>query len=191
MKLFYSPTSPYARKVLVTAHELGLFERLDLAVLDPWKDPPELLAATPFAKVPALVTDDAITLTESTAICEYLSLLADIAPLTGAAWLDNAVRVGVAQGLTDAGLNIVVEGRRPAETQSSSWRDRLTRAIIRAMKVARVGGTGFDAGNIALACALAYLDFRLPNIGWRQQRPDLAAWLDDVDQRPSMLATRP
>jgi glutathione S-transferase len=191
MKLFYNPPSPYARKVLVTAHELGLFDRLDLAVVDPWKDQPEFLAATPFGKVPALVTDDGVTLTESTAICEYFCHLAGLVPLTGATWLDVAVRIGFAQGMMDASFNIVIEGRRPAETQSSGWRDRLTHAIERAIRIVRVGGAGFDAGDIALACALAYLDFRLPDIGWRQQRPDLATWLDGVSQRPSMQATRP
>jgi glutathione S-transferase len=191
MKLFYNPPSPYARKVLVTAHELGLVERLQLVVVDPWNDPPEFLAATPFARVPALVIGDGVTLTESTAICEYFARLTDVPALPDAAWLDIAVRIGFAQGLMDAAFNIVIEGRRPSETQSAGWRDRLTRAITRAMKVVRAGGAGFDAGDIALACALAYLDFRLPDIGWRRQRPDLAAWLDGVNQRPSMQATRP
>jgi glutathione S-transferase len=191
MKLFYNPPSPYARKVLVTAHELDLFDRLDLAVVDPWKDPPEFLAATPFAKVPALVLGDGLTLTESTAICEYLSRTAGIAPLTGTEWLDVAVRVGMAQGLMDAGFSIVIEGRRPADRQFDVWRDRLVRAIERAMKVVRLGNAAFDAGDIALACALAYLDFRLADIGWRRQRPDLADWLDQVGTRTSMLATRP
>jgi glutathione S-transferase len=191
MKLFYNPPSPYARKVLVTAHELGLVERLQLVVVDPWIDPPEFLAATPFARVPALVIGDGVTLTESTAICEYFARLTGVPALPDAAWLDTAVRIGVAQGLMDAAFNIVIEGRRPPETQSAGWRDRLTRAITRAMKVVRTGAAGFDAGDIALACALAYLDFRLTDIGWRQQRPDLAAWLDGVNQRPSMQATRP
>jgi glutathione S-transferase len=191
MKLFYNPPSPYARKVLVSAHELGLFDRLDLAVVDPWKDPPEFLAAAPFGRVPALVTDDGPTLTESTAICEYFCHLSGIAPLTGTTWLDVAVRIALAQGLMDAAFNIVMEGRRPTELQYALWRDRRAHAIDRAMKVARVGGVGFDAGDIALACALAYLDFRLPDIAWRRQRPDLAGWLDGVNQRPSMRATQP
>jgi glutathione S-transferase len=190
MKLFYNPPSPYARKVLVTAHELGLFGRLDLVVVDPWQDPPDFIAANPFAKVPALVTDG-VTLTEGTAICEYLARLANVAALAQAAWFDVTVRIGLAQGLMDASLNIVVDRRRPADKQYDVWQERQTRAIHRGVKSARIGATGFDSGDIALACALAYLDFRLADVEWRHMRPDLAAWLDTVKQRASMQATKP
>jgi glutathione S-transferase len=190
MKLFYNPPSPYARKVLVLAHELSLMERLILVSVDPWKDPPDLLAVTPAAKVPALLTDAGVTLTESTAICEYLSRLAGAPVPQGDAWLDLASRTGLAQGLIDASFGIVVERRRPAEAQWDGWIDRLTRAMDRSLKVARVKPDGFDIGDISLACALAYLDFRLPQVDWRERRRDLAAWLDTINQRPSMLATR-
>jgi len=90
MKLFYNPPSPYARKVLVLAHELNLLDRLILIPVDPWKDPPELLAVTPLAKVPALRTENGATLSESTAICEYLARLAGIRTMEGEAWLDLA-----------------------------------------------------------------------------------------------------
>lgn len=69
-------------------------------------------------------------------------------------------------------------------------RARLTRATNRALKAARVG-SGFDLGDVSLACALAYLDFRVPELAWRERRHDLATWLDQVNTRPSMLATRP
>lgn len=189
MKLFYNPPSPYARKVLVLAHELNVMDRLILIPVDPWKDPPELLAATPLAKVPALLTDDGVPLTESTAICEYLSRLAGTPAVDGDAWLDLAARIGLAQGVIDASFGLVVERRRPAETQWSGWTERLTRALNRALKVVRATRE-FDVGDISLACALAYLDFRLPETAWRDQRPDLAHWLDQIGTRPSMVATR-
>jgi glutathione S-transferase len=190
MKLFYNPPSPYARKVLVLAHELNLMDRLILMPVDPWKDPPELLAATPLAKVPALLTADGVTLTESTAICEYFSRLAGTPAAEGDAWLDLASRTGLAQGLIDASFGIVVERRRPPESQWSGWIERLTRAMDRALKVVRVKEETFDVGDISLACALAYLDFRLADVPWRERRSDLAGWLDRINQRPSMVATR-
>lgn len=190
MKLFYNPPSPYARKVLVLAHELNLMERLILIPADPWKDPADLLAVTPLAKVPALSTDTGVTLTESTAICEYFSRLAGAPIPQGDAWLDLASRTGLAQGLIDASFGIVVERRRPAATQWSGWAERLTRAMDRALKVVRVKADGFDVGDISLACALAYLDFRLPEVNWRDRRSDLATWLDQANRRPSMITTR-
>ena len=194
MKLFYNPPSPYARKVLVLAHELGLLDRLTLIAVDPWADPPALIAATPLAKVPALVTGNGVLLTESTAICEYLLRLAGRWTAEGddrhEAWLDLAARAGLAQGLIDASFGLVIERRRPAATRWSGWTDRLTRATRRALAAVRTGSGGFDLGDVSLACALAYLDFRLPELGWRDTRPDLAAWLDMVSRRPSMVATR-
>jgi glutathione S-transferase len=68
MKLFYNRPSPYARKVLVFIHEKKLADAVDLVAVDPWTDPPELLAATPLAKVPALLTEDRLLIVESTAI---------------------------------------------------------------------------------------------------------------------------
>jgi glutathione S-transferase len=189
MKLFYNAPSPYARKVLVLAHEIGLADRLTLVPVDPWSDPPELLAATPLAKVPALVTGD-ITLVESTAICEHLLRLAGVPRPEGEAKLDLDARTGLAQGLIDASFGTVVERRRPAQTQWSGWIDRLGRAITRTVTAVRTPGDDFDLGDITLACALAYLDFRLPEVPWRAARADLAAWLDDVDARASMVATR-
>lgn len=190
MKLFYNPPSPYARKVLVLAHELGMLDRLVLIAVDPWQDPPQLLAATPLAKVPALVTGDGVLLSESTIICQYLSRLAGRRAADGDAWLDVAARVGLAQGLIDASFGIVVERRRPPAAQWNGWTERLGRAVDRAVTAARTGGRDFDIGDISLACALAYLDFRLPELAWRARRRDLADWLDAVSVRPSMVATR-
>ncbi|NVO16336.1 MAG: glutathione S-transferase family protein [Rhodoplanes sp.] len=189
MKLFYNAPSPYARKVLVLAHELGLVDRLTLVAVDPWRDPPELLEATPLAKVPALVTDG-ITLTESTAICEHLLRVAGVARPADGARLDLAARIGLAQGLIDASFGTVVERRRPVEVHWSGWIDRLGSAITRTVATVRTPGGSFDLGDITLACALAYLDFRLPEVAWRAARADLAAWLDDVNARASMVATR-
>lgn len=189
MKLYFNKPSPYARKVRVVAHEKGLMDSLELHEADPWADPPDLLAANPLAKVPALITDDGTLLTESTAICLFLDTLGPGRKLVeGERWRVMA-RVGLAQGLIDAAFAIVIERRRPADQQSADWIARQKRAIARTLPQVKIPGDRCDLGDISLACGLAYMDFRLPEISWRSDRSDLAQWLDQVNQRPAMRAT--
>lgn len=190
MKLFFNKPSPYARKVRVVAHEKGVTARLDWIEVDPWSDPPELLAASPLGKVPALVTTDGTPITESGTIAEYLDGLGGGPSLLAGDATAVRARAALAQGLTDAAFGMVIERRRPAERQWDDWLNRLRRAVDRTLPRLEVTQGRFDLGDIALACALAYLDFRLPEIAWRAGQPRLAAWLDRVGQRPSMLATR-
>ena len=191
MKLYYNKPSPYARKVRVTAHEKSLMDRLELHDCDPWSDPPELLAVNPLAKVPALLTDDGTLICESTIICRFLDQCGECPALVaGESWRVMA-RLGLAHGVIDAAFAVVMERRRPAAQQSHDWIARQTRAISRALPRLAIADSRFDLGDITLACALAYLDFRLPEMSWRVTRPDLAHWLDHNNQRPSMLATAP
>lgn len=189
MKLYFNKLSPYARKVRVTAHEKSLMDRLELHECDPWSDPPELLVVNPLAKVPALLTDDGTLITESTAICRFLDQFGEGPKLvSGESWRVMA-RLGLAHGVIDASFAIVIERRRPAAQQSNDWIARQSRAITRALPRLAIADSRFDLGDITLACALAYLNFRLPEIPWQTSRPDLARWLDQINQRPSMRAT--
>ncbi len=191
MKLYCNRPSPYARKVLVFAHEKGLVDRLQLHDADPWSDPPDLLAVTPIGKLPALVTDDGILITESTSICEYLDRLEPSHSLIGPDWTDTTARAALAHGLMDAAFGMVIEARRPAERRWDAWTERQRRAIDRSLGHFAIRDSRFDFGDVVLACALAYMDFRLAQIEWRSARPDLARWLDRVKARPSMQATAP
>ncbi len=193
MKLYYNKPSPYARKVRVVAHEKALIDELEMVEVDPWVDPPELLAVNPLVKVPALLTEDGTLITESTTIGAYLDGIGHGRKLIeGDRWRVMA-RVAIAQGLIDAAFIMVIERRRPAERQWSDWTARQRRAIERVLPLFTPAYLGdehrFDLGDIALACGLAYLDFRLPEIPWRNQHPHLAQWLDRINQRPSMRAT--
>jgi glutathione S-transferase len=190
MRLFYNRPSPYARKVLVFIHEKKLAEAVELVAVDPWKDPEGLLAATPLAKVPALLTDDGLLISESTLICQYLDTAGGGETIAGGE-PSLLSRAGLAHGLMDAAFQIVIERRRPPERQWQGWIDRQQRAIERAVPLLTPGSDRFDLGDITLACALAYLDFRLPEIAWRSWSPRLARWLDEVAVRPSMHATMP
>ncbi|HUF80722.1 MAG TPA: glutathione S-transferase family protein [Burkholderiales bacterium] len=192
MKLYLNPPSPYARKVVVMAHELGLASQLDILKMDPWGDPQALLDATPLCKVPALVTADGSLLVESTTICEYLMLKAG-APLPGGEERFEVMsRAAVAHGMMDAAFISVIEKRRPPERQWPDWIDRQYRALTRTLPtLAAPPQHRFDLGDVTLACTLAYLDFRVSDVNWRTSRPDLAEWLDSVSERPSMIAGRP
>lgn len=190
MKLYFNKPSPYARKVRVVAHEKGLVGRIDWHEVDPWADPASLHAATPIGKVPALIADDGTLFTESPTIAEYLDHIGSGPSLLAGNRFEVLSRAALAQGLIDAAFGTVIERRRPVERQWDGWLDRLRRAIDRTVPVLVVRTDRFDLGDISTACALAYLDFRLPEIEWRRAHAPLAAWLDSVNQRPSMVATK-
>jgi glutathione S-transferase len=192
MKLYNNRPSPYGRKVLVVAHEKRLMERIDLHQVDPWSDPDELLAVTPLGKVPALLTDDVGLITESTAISEYFDAVGSGPQLCSGNRFGVMARTALAQGIIDAAFASVIERRRPAEQQWAAWTARQRRAIERALKLVAVPAAGrFDLGDVTLACALAYLDFRLPEIPWRRANGGLGDWSEAINRRPSMLATVP
>jgi glutathione S-transferase len=199
VKLFFNQTSPYARKARVAVHEKALVSRVQFVETDPWADPPELLAVTPLSKVPALVLGDGSTVTESDAIIQVLDLLSDegprLLPPEGAARIAALGRMGLHQGLIDASFIAILEKRRPAAGQWDDWVRRQRSAVQRALeRIAQqfspVSGR-FDIGDIGLACALGYLDFRHPDLAWRKAYPALADWYDQMAQRPSMQATKP
>jgi glutathione S-transferase len=189
VKLFYNPPSPYARKVLVVAHERDLIGRMKLVATDPWKDPADLIAAAPLAKVPALELDEGLVITESTVICSYLDHIHR--PASAGTDADLMARAGLAQGLVDAAFAIVIERRRPPDRQWQAWIDRQRRAIERALPRFSVRTGRFDLADVTLACGLGYLDFRLPEVDWRKNHAELANWFDEVSRRPSMKATTP
>jgi glutathione S-transferase len=189
MKLYFNKPSPYARKVRVVIHEKRLVERIEWHEVDPWVHPPALLAASPIGKVPALVADDGTLFTESATIAEYLDSVGSGPSLMTGDRFAILARAALAQGLTDAAFGIVIERRRPAERQWESWAERLRRVVDRTLPMIAVAEDRFDLGDISVACALAYMDFRLSEIPWRAAYPRLAAWLDGVNQRPSMVAT--
>jgi glutathione S-transferase len=192
MKLYLNPPSPYARKVVVVAHEVGLAGEIEILKVDPWIDPPSLLDVTPLCKIPALVSGDGSVLVESGTIAEYLMDRAGRPLPTGAARFEILGRAAIAHGMMDAAFISVIEMRRPPQNQSEDWIARQRRALTRTLPTIAVPPLErFDLGDITLACTLAYLDSRLPDLSWRTMRSDLATWLDGVLSRPSLIASEP
>lgn len=193
MRLLYSPTSPYARKVRAVAIEKGI--EVQLEPLNPLTDPAPLLAANPLAKVPCLLLDDDTPLYDSPVICEYLDAQAPtpvLLPPPGAARWDVLRRQALADGVMDLAVALRQESLRPGHQRWPDWQQRWRAGILRAvahLEATHADWPPLDLGTLAAACALDYLDFRHPGIGWRGQARTLAAWLAQPLQRPSMRET--
>jgi glutathione S-transferase len=196
MRLFYSPTSPYVRKVQVTAIEKGLEDRLTLVPCNAYAPAPDLWAANPLGRVPTLVLDDGTALFDSPVICEWLDTAGsgpDLLPPAGPERWDVLRAQALADGVMDDAVAVVMGRRRSGQdpAQEGTALAAIGRALdwIEGQPGAWTGA--LDLGQIAIACALGYLDFRLPELAWGQTRPGLAAWYSGFAQRRSLQATIP
>ncbi len=202
MQLIFSPTSPFVRKVWAVALETGLaprIERLTLSLTDPNET---VHLYNPLTKLPALTTDSGMNLFDSPLICEYLDSLhkgPKLYPPAPAVWTIKR-REALADGLMDAAVLRVYEGRRPADERSPTWVARQALKVNRALdaleaEAADLKGTTakepITIGEIAIGCALGFLDFRFQGEQWRQGRPRLAAWWKAFGERPCMAESRP
>jgi glutathione S-transferase len=197
MKLLYQTHSPYARKALVFAHEVGLASHLKVVHQEtsPTLRNERVFAENPLGKVPVLLRPGAAPIFDSDVICAYFDTLHDgrkLIPAEGEIrW--QALRLqAVAQGLAEAGIAIRWETvRRPAELRYPLLRDghieKLTCSYDWLESELDVD-SHLHVGHIAVATTLDWLEFReLP--GFRERRPRLTAWFDEFAARPSMLAT--
>ncbi|GAB0118851.1 glutathione S-transferase family protein [Acidisoma sp. 7E03] len=197
MKLFYSATSPFVRKVLLCAAIRELDARIERVPTAAFDSPPDLLAANPLCKVPCLVTDDGEALFDSPVICEYLDSLGDAPPLFpehGARW--QALRLqALADGMMDAGVLARVESLRPEEPARSAAIARQLAAVTRSLALLEThppAEAHLDIGSVSVVCALAYLDFRFASLDWRAGHPRLAHWFSAFTATlPGFAATEP
>jgi glutathione S-transferase len=200
MKLFYAATSPFVRKCLVSAHELGLRERLELvsAAPHPVNRDRMLVASNPLGKIPTLITDEGTVLYDSRVICDYLNALADgpLIPPQGPARWRVLVDQALADGVMDAAVLVRYESAaRPEKLRWNDWitgqLEKVTCGLAELERRARDLAGRVDAGTIAVGCALGYLDLRFASLEWRDKCPDTAVWFEQFGKRESMAATRP
>lgn len=200
MQLFYSGASPFVRKCLVAAHELGLAGRIELlpANAHPIQRDRTIVARNPLGKVPTLITDDGAVLYDSRVICEYLDTLGNgrLIPREGPARWDVLVLQSLADGISDAAVLARYETAvRPEAIRWNEWTtgqlDKVTCALDELESRAGKFGERVDLGTIAFGAALGYLDFRFASLAWRATRPQASAWYERFGERPSMVATRP
>lgn len=199
MKLHHSPTSPYVRKVMVLLHEAGQLGDVELVTTSgtPLDPADGFSAVNPLSKVPALVTDDGQAIYDSRIICRYLDARAG-AGLYGAedTWRIQTLEA-TGEGIIDAALLMAYEWRlRPEEIRFEAWVEGQWVKIAQALDVIErdymdLMNAPLNAGQIAVACALGYLDLRNADRTWRDGRPALAAWFEAFSARPSMQATVP
>ena len=198
MKLYYSPTSPFVRKVNVLASEAGLAEKIEWVKTNPWQAEDILTAENPLSKIPTLITDDDKVIYDSRVICEYLDTLHNGNKFhpenTDERW--QVLRLqALADGILEAGIARFLEKKRSAEQQSIDWdntqRDAIKRGLDYLESTVSVWGDHLDIGVITIACTLGWLDFRIPNEDWREKCPQLKTWFIEFSKRESMLTTMP
>ena len=201
MKLIGSPTSPYVRKVRVVLVEKRL--EYEFAAEDVWSADTLIAAANPLGKIPCLIMDGGEAMFDSRVIVEYLDGLSPVSRLIPASGRERAeVKTweALADGVMDAAILARLEaswaGRTEAQ-RSQAWIDRQLGKVEQAVAAMAKGlgdkpycsGIHFSLSDVAVGSALAYLEFRFPQINWRETHPNLSALLDRLMQRASFAGT--
>ncbi|MFK5915372.1 MAG: glutathione S-transferase N-terminal domain-containing protein [Woeseiaceae bacterium] len=198
MKLYYSPTSPFVRKVNVFAKEVGLDKQIEWIKTNPWQVEDKLTAVNPLSQIPTLVTDNGEIIFDSNVICEYLDTLHEnkklIPDVGDKRW--NALGLqALANGILESGISRFLERKRPAELQSSDWDKTQQKSIQRALneleRSVKDWGEDNNIATISIAITLGWLDFRFAEEDWRPEHKHLAQWFSVYSQRDSMLSTMP
>ena len=195
MKLYYSATSPYVRKVMACAIAAGVEGQITQVDTNPHASPGELLAENPLSKVPCLVTEDGLALFDSPVICEYLDSIGDASLFPAAGPLRwRALRLqALGDGIMDAAVLHRMDQGRPAEAARTASMDRQNQVMLRGLAMLEEAALPhhLDIGTITAACALGYLDLRFASMAWREGRPKLAAWFAAMERRPEISRTAP
>jgi len=200
LKLLYSPTSPYARKVRVVLAEKKI--ECQSVEMSPWTPDTRVPEFNPLGKIPVLMLDDDTALYDSRVIVEYLD---DVSPVSRLIPDPARQRIVVrrwealADGMCDAAIGIVLERRRPPAQQSPEYIERQQRKLAAGLaEMSRelgdrtwCNGETFTLADIAAGCLLGYLDLRHPDIDWRSEYPNLAKHAEKLGRRASFADTIP
>ena len=201
MKLIGSLASPYVRKVRVVLAEKKLDYQFELENV--WAADTTISQWNPLGKVPCLIMEDGTTLIDSRVMVEYLDTLTPVCkllPPNGRDRADVKCWEALADGMLDAAVSVRLERTmRPQALQSEEWMARQMRKVDLGLKALseRLGDQPYCAGihyslaDVAVGCALGWLSFRFPEIGWRDDHPNLARLFDKLSERPSFKDTVP
>ena len=203
MKLIGSTTSPYVRKVRIVMAEKKL--ELQFIEEDVWSASTSILETNPLGKVPCLIMEGGEAVFDSRVIVEYLDTLSPVGkliPPSGREKVEVKTWEALGDGLLDAAVLARLEatwGGRSHSERSQAWIDRQLDKIQHSLRAMGHGlgdkpfchGIHLSLADVAVGCALGYLDFRFPDIAWRSQHPNLAKLYDKLAERPSFQSTRP
>lgn len=197
MKLHWNPASPFVRKCVVCAAEAGVELELVTRAGTPMLTDNMPLEQNPLGKIPALERGDGPAIYDSRVITRYLDAQGNGGLYPDARIWEVLTLEATADGMMDAAVLMVYEGRtRPDEKQYAVWVDAQWAKVARALDaledrwMSHLAGP-LDAAQIAVGCALEYLDFRHASRNWRDGRPQLAAWSEAFSKRESMVASAP
>ena len=198
MQLLQSPASPFVRKVRILLREAGGEGRVTEVPVQttPYQTAPELAARNPLGKIPALVREDGPTLYDSRVITRYLDDMLDAGLYPAGRLWEVLVIEATADGVMDSAVAMTYEARFRGETTSDDYLDAQWSKVSRALDalqgqwISHLSGS-LDMGQIAVACALGYLDLRHGARDWRAGRDALARWHARFEERPSYAETRP
>lgn len=200
MKLVGSLTSPYARKVRTVLAEKKI--ECEFTIDSPWNADSAVPDLNPLGKIPVLILDDGATLYDSRVIVEYLDALTPnnrLIPAGGRERIAVKRWEALADGVCDAAASAFLEMKRPAAQRSTEWIERQRvkmNAGVQAM-AADLGdslwchGNGITLADLALGCALGYLEFRFADIEWQQRYPNLQVLYSKLMARPAFADTVP
>lgn len=212
MKLFYSPFHTFIHKVLVTAHEAGLWDDIEFVPTFPFKnldgedqgDKYSLAPLNPLAKVPTLALDDGTVIYASQAIAEYLDTVGNASPKLfpppGPDRWDAISRLALGDFIFESTVVLVMEGWHPEAEQRRDLFEWIWPKMIRGLDTLEArtakGFSSFDIGQASALHAISYLGFRAefyeakdplyPDFKWAEGRPNLKSWYDEAVQRPSV-----
>lgn len=198
MKLHWSPRSPYVRKVMIVANELGLADRIECVrtVVSMSQSAEELFADNALNKIPTLVLENGSALFDSRVICEYLDSLVPspvLFPSDGPAKWTARRDLALGDGLVDICMLRLMERNKPAESQTPkiiAHNEKKAAAVLDRLEadVGLLDERPYDIGHVAIGTALGYLDFRFGADQWRDGRPRLTAWEAGFAARPAVQA---
>jgi glutathione S-transferase len=201
MKLYWSSRSPFARKVMVFAHEVGIAGRIELVrtLVSMTQPNRELMVHNPLGKIPTLVTGEGAVLFDSTVICEYFDSLhkkPKLFPKSPARRWQALRWHALGDNLLDTLVLWRNESLRPAPRQSPEIVIGFlvkTQSALDALEkeAADLAKAPFGIGHVAIGVALGYIDFRFPDLKWRDKRERLAAWYVSFAKRPAARLSVP
>jgi glutathione S-transferase len=202
MKLYYSHSSPFVRKILVTARKKNLenkIELIDLMVNGVYTPTPEFKKHNPLAKIPTLLLDNNEAMIDSPIICEYLNGLSDtgsIFPKDRAQYFQQKKIEAVADGATDAAVLRRYEQLRPENLRSADWDNKQKEKIALSYQyLESVADTlqteNFYIGEISTIAMIDYIDYRFPDEKWLAETPKLKKWYDQASKSPLFAGTEP